>query len=83
MERIDDTTNTKPKITRGKLPGDAVTTIFLSTIVFIPQITIKILVATIIRICFGIMKKSVVFIRKKTGSKKSVKKVITLDTISR
>ena len=82
-ERIDEIRITAPKSATGRLRGEVVKTIFLSSIILMQKTTISATVVIIMSICLGTTKKSVVFVRKKRGSRKRVNAIKIVDKVSR
>lgn len=71
-----------PKATIGILKGFTFKITLFEASDLSPQSRRRIAVELIINICLGIMKKSVVEVRKITGSKNSVKDIMTVDMVS-
>lgn len=83
LDNIEEAKIITAKIPIGRFKGLLVATIFFSTKIFIVQIVKRIMSATITSNCFGIMKKSVVAVRKKRGNRNNVIDITTLDRVSK
>ena len=83
LDNIEEAKIITVNIPIGRFKGLLVTTIFFSTKIFIVQIIKRIVKDAITSNCFGIMKKSVVWVRKNRGKRNNVIDITTLDRVSK